>query len=300
MCIKPETTDQKGPKRILSLASMVDSPLCQQISQGVWKLLTVMKDDEVSAAVISDFYILQLAQSFFNKHGQDPSKHEYISRKICEVGRLLLIQRKEFSIFNIEDAVRPSNFHILIQGVKKVSGFHEDSHSYQTPSLALKLGHSLHKISDLICCPALVSGNDELRKSCQAFKLLYSSKWSELVSHAAKTTLRGTRFNKPSTLPFTEDVQRLHQHLEKITNSASETLRSEPSTQNYKELRRTTLAKLILFNRRRGGEVSKMLLSAFLERDTTPLHKDVAVDLIEFERRLCAHFSRVEIKGKRG
>ncbi|XP_014845934.1 PREDICTED: uncharacterized protein LOC106919823 isoform X1 [Poecilia mexicana] len=43
-----------------------------------------------------------------------------------------------------------------------------------------------------------------------------------------------------------------------------------------------------------------MQLSAFLERDTTPLHKDVAVGLTEFERQLCAHFSRVEIKGERG
>ncbi|XP_043960953.1 cell wall protein DAN4-like [Gambusia affinis] len=134
---KPRTTDETGPKRVLSLALMVDSGLCQQISQGVFKLLTVMKDDEVSAAVRSDFYILQLAQSFFNKHGQDPSKHEYIRQKIREVGRLLLILRNEFSIYNIEDAVRPSNFHVLVQAVKRVSGFDEDSHSYKTPSLAL-------------------------------------------------------------------------------------------------------------------------------------------------------------------
>ncbi|KAM9707776.1 uncharacterized protein ACNS7B_000282 isoform 5-T5 [Menidia menidia] len=297
---KPGTTDEKGPKRVLSLASMMGSALCQQISQGVWKLLTGMKDDEVSGAVRSDFYILQLAQSFFNKHGQDPSKHEYIRQKIREVGRLLIILRSEFSVYNIEDAVRPSNFHILIQAVKRVSGFDEGSHSFKTPSLALKLGHSLNKISDLICCTSLVSGDEELRKSCQAFKKLYSSKWSELVSHTALTTLSDKRFNKPSTLPFTEDVQRLHQHLEKIASSASETLRSDSSPQVYKELCRSTLAKIILFNRRRGGEVSKMLLSNFQDRDTTPLHKDVAVGLTTFERRLCAHFSRVEIKGKRG
>lgn len=38
--------------------------------------------------------------------------------------------------------------------------------------------------------------------------------------------------------------------------------------------------------------------SAFLERDTTTLNKDVAVGLTQFEQKLCAHFSRVEIKGK--
>lgn len=76
---KPDQDDdQKGKKRVLALASMGDSALSQQISEGVWKLLSVMKDDEVSAAVRSDFNILQLAQLLLNKFGQDPSKQEYI------------------------------------------------------------------------------------------------------------------------------------------------------------------------------------------------------------------------------
>ncbi len=123
--------------------------------------------------------------------------------------------------------------------------------------------------------------------------------WSELVSHTALTTLNEGRFNKPSTLPFTEDV-RLHQHLEKVVDLASENLKRMPSAQVYGDLCKATLAKIILFNRRRGGEVAKMQLKGFLERDTAALHKDVAVGLTKFEQKLCAHFSRVEIRGKRG
>ncbi|XP_035863924.1 uncharacterized protein LOC118496404 [Sander lucioperca] len=72
------------------------------------------------------------------------------------------------------------------------------------------------------------------------------------------------------------------------------------SPQVYGEFCRATLAKIILFNRRRGGEVAKMQLKAFLEKDTSALHKDVAVGLTKFEQKLCKHFSRVEIRGKRG
>lgn len=70
--------------------------MCQQISQGVWKLLSAMKDDDIAAAVHSDFCILQLAQSFFNEHRQDPTKYEYIRQKLHEIGRLLLTLRKNF------------------------------------------------------------------------------------------------------------------------------------------------------------------------------------------------------------
>lgn len=282
------------------MAAMSESALCQKVSQGVWKLLTVMKEDDISAAVRCDFCILQLAQSFFNKHGQDPTKYDYIRQKLREVGRLLLTLRKECSIFTFEEAVRPANFHLVIQAVKKVSGFDEEKHSYRTPSLALKLGHSLQKISDILHCRATMAGDTELEKSTQTFKKLYTAKWSELVSHTALTTLNEERFNKPSTLPFTEDVQRLHQHLEKMADLASENLGKMPSPQVYGELCRATLAKIILFNRRRGGEVAKMQLQGFLERDTAGLHKDVAVGLTKFEQKLCNHFSRVEIRGKKG
>ncbi|XP_057206215.1 uncharacterized protein LOC130564266 [Triplophysa rosa] len=279
---------------------MSDSVLCQQMSQDVWKLLTPMKDDDISAAVRSDFSILQLAQSFLNKHGQEPSKYDYIRQKLREVGRLLLILRKQSSLHTIEDAVKPAHFGMVIQAVKTVSGYDAANHTYRTPSLALKLGHSLNKICEIIHCRALMAEDDARIKSTQTFKKLYNSKWSELVSHGALTTLHEGHFNKPSTLPFTEDVQRLHQHLETMVDLASGNLKKTASTQVYGELCRSTLAKIILFNRRRGGEVARMQLKNFLERDTAPLHKDVAVGLTQFEQKLCAHFSRVEIRGKKG
>ncbi|KAL0973531.1 hypothetical protein UPYG_G00205510 [Umbra pygmaea] len=295
-----EESANSGRTRVLALATMSESALCQQITQGVWKLLTVMKDDEISAAVRSDFCILQLAQSFLNKHGKDPTKYDYIRQKLREVGRLLLTLQREFSLYTLEDAVRPANFHMVIQAVKEVSGFDEVNHSYKTPSLALKLGHSLQKICDILHCRALMAGDSELIKSTKTFKTLYSTKWSELVSHTALTTLNEGHFNKPSTLPFTEDVQRLHLHLEKTASLASENLGKKPTPQVYAELCKATMAKIILFNRRRGGEVAKMHLKVFLNRDTTPLHKDVAVGLTKFEQKLCDHFTRVEIRGKRG
>lgn len=299
--LKPaEANAGSGRTRVLSMASMAESTLCQQISPGVWKMLTAMKSDDISAAVRSDFCILQLAQSFFNKHGQDPTKYDYIRQKLREVGRLLLTLRKEFSIQTLEEAVRPANFHVVIRAVKRVSGFKEEKHFYQTPSLALKLGHSLRKICDIIHCRALMAEDSELIKSTQTFQTLYTSKWSELVSHTALTTLNEARFNKPSTLPFTADVQLLHQHLEKTASLAYEELEKTPSPHIYAKLCKATLAKIILFNRRRGGEVSKMHVKGFLERDTTALHKDVAVGLSKFEQKLCKHFSRVEIRGKRG
>ncbi|XP_056615551.1 uncharacterized protein LOC130430457 [Triplophysa dalaica] len=73
-----DACEEQGRTRVLGLATMAESTFSQQISQGVWKLLGVMKQDDISVVVKNDWNILQLAQSFFNKHGHDPTKFEYI------------------------------------------------------------------------------------------------------------------------------------------------------------------------------------------------------------------------------
>lgn len=300
---KPEDEDkdkEPGRTKVLGLAAAVESISCHQISKGVWKLLSAMKQDEVSSVVRNDFSIIQFAQSLYNRHGQDPTKNEYMRQKLREVGRLLLCLRMDFSVHNLEEAIKPANFQRVVQAVKKVSGFDEEKNSYQTPSLALKLGNTLHKICDIIHCKALMAEDEDLSKSTDTFKKLYSSKWSELVSHKALNTLSDAKYNKPSTLPFTEDVQILHRYLEKSADSAFCNLKEEATTQNYAELAQISLSQIIVFNRRRAGEVSKMRLKTFHERDNTTLHEDVAMGLSKIEQRLCNYFSRVEIMGKRG
>ncbi|XP_033970389.1 uncharacterized protein LOC117469991 isoform X2 [Trematomus bernacchii] len=301
---KPENEEEEeekpGRTKVLGLASAHESVFSQPISSGVWKLLNAMRQDEVASVVRNDISIIQLAQSLYNKHGQDPTKYEYIRQKLREVGRLLLCLRTEFSVYSLEEAVKPANCQRVVQAVKKVSGFDDKHHTCSTPGLALKLGHALLKISGIIHCRALMAEDDELIKSTKMFEKLYTSKSSEFVSHSALNTQSGAKYNKPSTLPFTEDVQILHRHLDKSAESAICNLKEEATPQNYAKLANVALAQIIVFNRRRTVEVSKMRLKHFNERDNAELHQDVAMGLSKTEQRLCNYFSQVEITGKGG
>ncbi|CAJ1081816.1 uncharacterized protein LOC124850789 isoform X8 [Xyrichtys novacula] len=84
---KPENEDtekEPGRTKVLSLAAAQETAFSQHISSGVWKLLGSMKEDEVASTVRNDLTIIQLAQSLFNKHGQDPTKFEYMRQKLRE------------------------------------------------------------------------------------------------------------------------------------------------------------------------------------------------------------------------
>lgn len=56
---KPESkVKEPGRTKVLGLAVAQESAFCQQISTGVWKLISVMKQDEVASVVRNDFSIL--------------------------------------------------------------------------------------------------------------------------------------------------------------------------------------------------------------------------------------------------
>ncbi|XP_073669479.1 uncharacterized protein [Paramisgurnus dabryanus] len=126
------------------------------------------------------------------------------------------------------------------------------------------------------------------------------NKWSECVSSQAPRNLSEAKWNCPQLLPFADDVKKMHQYLDRQSKEYQAKLEEEPSNKHWAELAKVTLCQVILFNRRREGEVSKMALNAFILRDTSSTHPDVELALSDLEKRLCKHFQRIEIRGKRG
>lgn len=144
---------------------------------------------------------------------------------------------------------------ILTNAVKRASGFDPRSNTYKAPTLAMKIGHSLRKISDLIMCRALMEEDQQGINSIKMFLKLYETKWSEFGCHSALFTLSEAKYNKRSMIPLARDVQKLHLHLDQQVELAKEKLADNPSTGTYAALAKATLCQVILFNMRREGEV---------------------------------------------
>ncbi|XP_048034475.1 uncharacterized protein LOC125260249 [Megalobrama amblycephala] len=92
----------------------------------------------------------------------------------------------------------------------------------------------------------------------------------------------------------------MHQYLDSQSKEYQTKLEEEPSIKHWAELAKVTLCQVILFNRRREGEVSKMSLNSFILWDTSSTHPDVELALSDLEKSLCKYFQRIEIRGKRG
>ena len=119
-----------------------------------------------------------------------------------------------------------------------------------------------------------------------------------VCSHALRN-LRESKWNKPLLIPYCEDVVRLHNHIDTERPKYRSNLETAPNKRNWLSLAKLTLCEVIVFNRRREGEVSKMFLTDFLLRNTFASNPDLDLALTDVEKKLCKYFERVEIKGKR-
>lgn len=65
-------------------------------------------------------------------------------------------------------------------------------------------------------------------------------------------------------IPFTEDIKKMYQFLNDMQDECSGKLSECPSAKAWIDLAKVCLTQMILFNRRREGEVASMPLFAFL------------------------------------
>ena len=80
---------------------------------------------------------------------------------MTELGRFRLqIKELDTSVRMLKDCIDPTRFGLAVKAVKTVSGYKEDAGKYTTPSLALKLGHSVKKAARYVKSEACQSQDD--------------------------------------------------------------------------------------------------------------------------------------------
>ncbi|CAM4615510.1 unnamed protein product [Leuciscus chuanchicus] len=289
-----EVETRVGRKRI-----HIDLPKAETVHEAVWKIACEMNQDDISLVVRSERDILSLGESMYNSRKPNEKRNDYIRQKMREMARLLIAARATTPLKTTEDLVMPSNFPHVIQAVRSVAGYDLDTNSYKIPSLALKLGHSLAKVAGIVQCNAIIANRNVVAESAKQFATLYEKRWAESISSAALGTLHQAKWNKPHVLPFTQDVHLLHKFLATERAKCMKDLEEDPNIKSFGNLAQVTLTQVVLFNRRRQGEVSKMELQAFTSRNRTELNPDIMTGLTEFERKVAKYFDRVEIRGKR-
>ncbi|XP_020601654.1 uncharacterized protein LOC110040732 isoform X3 [Orbicella faveolata] len=275
--------------------------LCPGKGSPYQEFLASMKSDQITLVARNDSVISALGTMMVEKVGT--SRCHDISQNMRNLARLLMSLREAENTANAQllQFLRPDKFDVVVQCVMDISKFDVKMGESRvgTPSLALHFGYSLKKCVGIVRGKALREKDRGLLEDVEHFEKLIEAEWNYRISHHSMTTLNDRRHNQPNLLPVTSDLRTLKEYITLKIVSLSSQLQyaSIPDVRTWRELSKMVLNRLILFNKRRGGEAARLEVETYTNRPDwqKSISQDVA-SLSDIEQQL---FRRYCIKNTR-
>ncbi|XP_059900285.1 uncharacterized protein LOC132451691 isoform X2 [Gadus macrocephalus] len=300
-CGERNRETEKGKRRRVQKASSQLLPIMESAG-GVTKVIHTMLQDNVTSHIRSDEMICKYGDALFARKGREQSQHGYIAQKLRELGRFVLAAKKiDKSVKSLKDICDPTKFDLAVKAARRVSNYNTETNEYGKPSTAVKIGFSLKGATETWIGHCLMTSDVLTEKRAKKFKQLLDSSWSTFVSTNAHSTMEQRRWNKEDSVPLTKAVVTLQNYLRKIEDEAKVELKKCASnTTAYKKLTESLLAQIIVFNKKREGEASRLTLETYLKADTGPVNEDIYETLSAVEKQLSHRLTRIVTRGKRG
>jgi hypothetical protein len=294
--------EQQRPKQrhIADGQLLLPSPI--EVSGILHKVIQGMTNDAVTRCVRQDELILKIGEKMCMKLGHNAENFNNIRYCLRTLGRLLIIlQQSKHQLFRIEEFLDPTLYKTMVSAARQLAGYDPKTNKYSTPSLALKVGHYLKKCCNLLKGEALQTRDDRKASLADQFRTLLELNWESDVSANALRTLSESKMNRVYLLPLTKDVKALSDFLKKEIDETSSSCEQNPEgRQDYIRLQKSLLALIILFNRRRSGEASRMAVSDYEKSLQCTSLNDNDIELSHMEKMIAKSLHRVEIIGKKG
>lgn len=109
------------------------------------------------------------------------------------------------------------------------------------------------------------------------------------------------KLNAGPLLPITADLKLINKHIDTETDKSVLALKQSCNLPKWTRLATLVLCRIILFNKRRSGESSKVTIDQFLKRPAWhELTEELQQSLSPYERKLAEQLTVIKTIGKRG
>nr|CAI5864839.1 unnamed protein product [Callosobruchus analis] len=195
--------------------------------------------------------------------------------------------------------LRPDMYESIVTATKIICGFDANTRTFKASSLALHFGTNLKFLCD-VAKKAVITKNplihitneserdQKLKEICELRDIIQCH-WCNDVSSLANKNLNESKIQKPQLVPLTEDIKRFNDYLLTVASKAFTCLKNKEAVEtNYKILAECTLCLLVVFNRKRIGEVQFLDINTY-ERDSSILNQEEFDRcLTQFEKNMCS------------
>ncbi|KAK4882640.1 hypothetical protein RN001_005959 [Aquatica leii] len=222
-----------------------------------------------------------------------------------ELARLKIVLKKSTTITDFIDLLTPEMYGHLVSAAKIISGYNPETKTFRASSLALHIGSTLKFVCD-IAKKTIITRNPlflhlktETKQKIDVLQDIITNHWCNDLSNLANKCLNEKKWKKLKLLPLTADINTFNNYVASLADTAYEKLQNgEEIENNYKILAECVLTTVLVFNRKRVGEIQFLEIQAY-ERDFENINQEETLNsLTELEKTMSATFKRVVVFGK--
>ena len=274
------------------------------LSDEMRTLISAMHQDDLSEVVRKDVLLNQFGEALLMKYG--PRRKNDIGQRLRQLSRLLLQCRKKISDSSLQymELLCGKHFDTCLSGtfeLCKLNITDDGRREFQIPSLALRLGHLLKKMATIKQGYCLRNDLTDGLKEAENFGQLLQGEWTDSIASNAHNTLKRRKDQTVEVLPLTDDLRQLREYQMKLMKQCIDQIQEIAMYSTWRKLAQLTMTRMIIFNKRRGGEVSRLLLQTYNTRPNwkQSTNQEVLSSLQPLEQKLLDRVDLVQIPGKK-
>ncbi|XP_071647548.1 uncharacterized protein [Temnothorax longispinosus] len=262
----------------------------------------VMREDEVTRIIRYDELLILYANKLCIKYNTQ-HQHDMIRARLRLLGRFLLALKKiNTSVEDFKSLYHPRVYDDCISAINIVAGYVKEENIYKSPAVAANLSTLLKHVGNVLITEYIKRDDSEKKKLAKDFLKLLVVDIGTSVNKTVIETQSAQKRHKKINLPSIHDIQKLYKHLEQVRTEAYMELEKSFSYKNWVSLAEATLTSIHVFNRRRAGEMERVLINDFknCEKINEDMYTDIYTSLSEQNQKIAQNYSRFCIRGKLG
>ncbi|CAG9814690.1 unnamed protein product [Phaedon cochleariae] len=182
--------------------------------------------------------------------------------------------------------------------INRAARFDSETCNYGAPTVAFSLGSMLKQIGKFLINECIKTHQEDKKKNAKSFLKLLTEEINISVNRNVTESQVQMRRRQKVVLPSTEDIKKLHKFLSNIRQKSLADIRKKFSVKVWMQLAEATLMSVQLFNRRRAGEVERILVEDFNSYQSIDeeSNKDLFQSLNDSSKRLANRYVRFAIR----
>jgi hypothetical protein len=246
-----------GKRELFIMSLQVSGKISSHASKALQnEVFTIMTLDNVSEIAQMDKLIISLGNMWLLKNAGNLLKRKYYTSSHMRGAARLLMNVRQLAgmpAASYTELLVPSHFDNFVKGALiTASPEIDDDEDLKFPSTALKIGYDLKRLVGAKWGIALRERDSGAEEDCKKFLKLMKFEWSVRVSKQALITLQTRKFNAEKSLPEPDDLVKLNKHIKDELENLN---LKDQSYQTWRRAEVLAQARLLVFNKRRSGEV---------------------------------------------